>query len=209
MVSTFTSADANYANATGNGSMLIQKAPQTIVVTTPAPAQMLFNTSFTVAAVGGGSGNPVTFSVAGACTNNGATFTVTSGYGACTVTFNQAGNDNYHAADAVAQNVAATPWQVSGFYSPVTLSAPGNPVWNIIKSGSTVPLKFEVFAGVNGPEQTSLSAVQWMSLQPVNCSGGAALDVLADQLAPAQPLPGDRATFYVPRSDDNPLREGG
>ena len=25
-------------------------------------------------------------------------------------------------------------------------------------------------------------------------------------LAPAQPLPGDRATFYVPRSDDNPGR---
>ena len=25
-------------------------------------------------------------------------------------------------------------------------------------------------------------------------------------LAPAQPLPGDRATFYVPRSDDNPRR---
>lgn len=25
-------------------------------------------------------------------------------------------------------------------------------------------------------------------------------------LAPAQPLPGDRATFYVPRSDDDPLR---
>jgi hypothetical protein len=25
-------------------------------------------------------------------------------------------------------------------------------------------------------------------------------------LAPAQPLPGDRATFYVPRSDDNPVR---
>jgi hypothetical protein len=25
-------------------------------------------------------------------------------------------------------------------------------------------------------------------------------------LAPAEPLPGDRATFYVPRSDDNPSR---
>ena len=25
-------------------------------------------------------------------------------------------------------------------------------------------------------------------------------------LAPALPVPGDRATFYVPRSDDNPLR---
>jgi len=28
-------------------------------------------------------------------------------------------------------------------------------------------------------------------------------------LAPAQPLPGDRTTFYVPRSDDNPLRGSG
>lgn len=53
-VASFTSADVNYANAMGTGSILIQKASQTIVVTTPSPVQMLYSTSFTVAAVGGG-----------------------------------------------------------------------------------------------------------------------------------------------------------
>ena len=43
----------------------------------------VFGTSFTVAATGGGSGNPVTFSSSGACSNTGATFTMTSGTGTC------------------------------------------------------------------------------------------------------------------------------
>ena len=43
-----------------------QKADQTINVTTHAPASAVFDTSFTVAATGGGSGNAVTFSSAGA-----------------------------------------------------------------------------------------------------------------------------------------------
>ena len=42
-----------------------QKADQTITVTTHAPASAVYNTSFTVAATGGGSGNPVTFSSGG------------------------------------------------------------------------------------------------------------------------------------------------
>ena len=42
-------------------------------------------TSFTVAASGGGSGNAVTFSSGGACSNTGDTFTMTSGTGTCTV----------------------------------------------------------------------------------------------------------------------------
>jgi hypothetical protein len=79
------------------------------------------------------------------------------------------------------QSVAATPWRISGFHSPVTPSAPGSPIWNVVKDGSTVPLKFEIFAGVDGPEVRTVSAVQ-MSLQQVNCSGGAVSDVPADQL---------------------------
>ena len=43
-------------------SVTAQKANQTITVTTHAPATAVFNTSFTVAATGGGSGNAVTFS---------------------------------------------------------------------------------------------------------------------------------------------------
>ena len=42
-----------------------QKAGQAINVTTHAPASAVFNTSFGVAATGGGSGNPVTFSSSG------------------------------------------------------------------------------------------------------------------------------------------------
>ena len=34
-------------------------------------------------------------------------------------------------------------WTLKGFYQPVDM----NGVWNTVKSGSTVPLKFEVFAG--------------------------------------------------------------
>ena len=58
-----------------------QKAAQAINVTTHAPASAAFNAQFSVAATGGGSGNPVTFSSSGACTNVGATFTMTSGTG--------------------------------------------------------------------------------------------------------------------------------
>ena len=60
-------------------------------MTTHAPASAPFNTQFSVAATGGGSGNPVTFSSSGACTNVGATFTMTSGTGTCTVKYDQAG----------------------------------------------------------------------------------------------------------------------
>jgi hypothetical protein len=99
---------------------------------------------------------------------------MTSGYGTCTVTFSQAGNSNYDAAPAVELKVSATPWKVNGFYQPVTPTVAGAPIWNVVKGGSTVPLKFEIFAGVNGPEQTALTAVQSMSAQLVNCTPGPA-----------------------------------
>jgi hypothetical protein len=173
---TFTPKDiANYNPASKTVTITVLKAPQTIIVTAPPPASALYNTTFTVAAIGGASGNPITFGAAGSCTNQGAMFTVTSGYGTCTVTFNQAGNGNYDAAIAVSQTVSMTPWQVRGFYAPVTSSVGGTPVWNVVKGGSTVPLKFQIFAGAT--EQTALTAVPSMNLQKVPCTGGAA-DVL-------------------------------
>jgi hypothetical protein len=61
----------------------------------------------TVSGSGGGSGNPVTFSVGltDTCTSsgtNGATITIT-GAGSCTVSADQAGNSNYLAAASVAR----------------------------------------------------------------------------------------------------------
>jgi hypothetical protein len=83
------------------------KANQTITVTLFAPGSAVYNTSFSVAATGGGSGNPVTFSSAGVCINSGDTFTMTSGAGTCSVKFDQAGNANYNDATQVVESVTA------------------------------------------------------------------------------------------------------
>jgi CSLREA domain-containing protein len=86
---------------------LEQGSPQEITITTPAPANAVYNTSFTVAANGGGSGNPVTYSSEGACTNVGATFTMTSGTGTCIVKYDQAGDGTYSPAPQVTQSTTA------------------------------------------------------------------------------------------------------
>ena len=70
--------DATHAASTGSSSLTVGKAGQAISVTTHAPASAAFASIFMVAATGGGSGNAVTFSSAGACSNVGATFTMTA-----------------------------------------------------------------------------------------------------------------------------------
>ena len=47
------------------------KDGQAITVTTHAPSSAVYGSQFTVAATGGGSGNPVTFSSSGGCSNVG------------------------------------------------------------------------------------------------------------------------------------------
>src|SRR5204863_316590 len=79
---------------------------QTITVGTHAPASAIFNSQFTVAATSN-SGLAVSYSSSGACTNSGATFTMTSGTGTCTVKYDQAGDGNYNAATQVTELVTA------------------------------------------------------------------------------------------------------
>jgi hypothetical protein len=90
-------------------SVAATKASQSITVTTHAPSSAVFGSKFTVAAIGGGSGNAVTFSSGGACSNSGATFTMTSRTGICTVRYDQAGGSNYNAAPEVTETVNALP----------------------------------------------------------------------------------------------------
>ncbi|SFS09377.1 Ig-like domain (group 3) [Microbacterium sp. cf046] len=61
-------------------------------------------------------------------------------------------------------------WTLGGFFQPVDMGG----VWNSVKGGSTVPLKFEVFAG--GTELTSTIAVSGFTVKGVSCIGGAATD---------------------------------
>jgi parallel beta-helix repeat protein len=95
---------------------------QTITITTPAPANAAYQSSFTVAATGGASGNPIVYSATGTCTNSGATFTMTSGTGTCTVHYNQAGNSSYAAAPEVTEAVSATKLDQT-----ITFAAPASP----------------------------------------------------------------------------------
>ena len=102
-------ADNNYLSGNTSGTTTAVQASQTITFTTPAPASAEYGSTFTVAATGGGSGNAVVFTSSGACTNSGATYTVTASSGTCSVIANQAGNPNYAAAAQVTETVSATP----------------------------------------------------------------------------------------------------
>ena len=90
------------------------QATQTITLTN-LPTSAAYKTSFTVGATGGASGNTIAFTSSGSCSNSGATYTMTSGTGTCSVIANQAGNSNYAAAAPVTKTVNAT-------YSLATLS---------------------------------------------------------------------------------------
>ncbi|MRX44651.1 PxKF domain-containing protein [Agromyces kandeliae] len=56
-------------------------------------------------------------------------------------------------------------WNLSGFFSPVDMGR----TWNTVKGGSTVPLKFEVFAGAK--EFTDTSAIDRFTATPTTCPG--------------------------------------
>jgi large repetitive protein len=80
---------------------------QSITFTSNPPASATYGSQFTVAATAS-SGLAVTFTSGGSCSNSGATYTMTSGTGTCSVIANQAGNNNYSAAPTVTKNVTAT-----------------------------------------------------------------------------------------------------
>jgi hypothetical protein len=85
--------------------------------------------------------------------------------------------DNAGRTATATRSYTVLAWTLNGFYQPVDM----NGVWNTVKGGSTVPLKFEVFAG--STELTSTSVVQSFNTQKINCTSGAstedALEVLS------------------------------
>jgi hypothetical protein len=64
---------------------------------------------------------------------------------------------------SVSASYTVLPWTLNGFYQPVDMGD----VWNIVKGGSTVPFKFEVFAGAT--ELTDTAVVSSFVAAPVAC----------------------------------------
>jgi hypothetical protein len=86
---------------------------------------------------------------------------------------------NYTFAQAPGNSTALTiaAWSLAGFYQPVTMSAPGGPaVFNSIKGGQTVPLKFNIYQSAGGPAITGVTAASF-ALDAVSCGTAA---ILAD-----------------------------
>lgn len=64
-------------------------------------------------------------------------------------------------------------WTLKGFYQPVDMGG----VWNTVKNGSTVPLKFEVFAGQT--ELTDVAVIDGFTVKGVACP---ATGIVADDI---------------------------
>ena len=161
---TISSASANLV-VTGT------QASQTINFTPNPPASAVFNSSFTVAA-SATSGLAVTYSSSGVCTISGATYTMTSGTGTCSVIANQAGNTDYAAAPQVTQLVIATqvPQTISfTVSSPVTFGVG--------------PIALSATGGASGnPVTFSVSGPAVLSGSTLNINGAGTVTVTASQL---------------------------
>jgi hypothetical protein len=107
-VATGTLAATNYSFLYVNGTLTIQPANQSITFTINPPAAAAYNSSFTVAATGGTSGNAVIFTSSGACSNAGPVYTMTNSTGTCLVIANQAGSANFAPAPTITKSVTAT-----------------------------------------------------------------------------------------------------
>jgi hypothetical protein len=92
---------------------------------------------FTISAIGGDSGNRVTFSATGSCTVED-NFVTTTGVGRCTITAKQAGNNNYAAANPIKQSFNVI-YNFSGFFRPVEMGA-----LNRVNAGRAIPVKFSL-----------------------------------------------------------------
>jgi hypothetical protein len=76
--------------------------------------------------------------------------------------------DNAGNSESATLSYMVLAWTVKGFYSPVDMGG----VWNSVKGGSTVPLKFEIFAGT---ELSSTTAIKSFSATSVSCPGTSAI----------------------------------
>jgi hypothetical protein len=69
-------------------------------------------------------------------------------------------------------------WALAGFYQPVNMATNE---WNTVKGGSTVPLKFQIFAGAT--QLTSTSVVVGFTAIAVTCPSGSHIEDIIDVTA--------------------------
>ena len=140
--------NANYEAATQVQQSFAVLGTQTITFTSTPPSPAAVGGTYTPAASGGASGNPVTFSVDpsanGSCSISGATVTFVA-VGTCVIDANQAGNASYEVATQVQQSFAV-------------VTSGSNPTWSCTVNepgGCAFPADPANFVGMNNPYVTT------------------------------------------------------
>ena len=129
--------DANHTGTTVGGTFQIAKAPSTVTVTCPSTPIMATGSPI----------EPCSAEVTGA---GGLQLTLTPTYtdnklaGTAAKAYAKYDGDANHLPDDDTKTFAIAAWTLNGFFKPVDM---GDTVINIVKGGSTVPLKFTAFAG--------------------------------------------------------------
>jgi sugar lactone lactonase YvrE len=137
---------------------------QTITFTDnlPATAPYSANLTYQISATGGGSGNPVTFTVSGPATLNNGTLTVT-GMGAVTITADQAAGTGYSAASPATQSIQinspVNSDPIIGNLSPAYASA-GGAAFTLTVNGSAFSANSTVNWGSSSLATTYVSSSQ-------------------------------------------------
>lgn len=97
---------------------------------------------------------------------------VVSGYSAAIGqhTLTATATDNAGNVGTATSSYTVLAWTLKGFYQPVDM----NGVYNTVKNGSTVPLKFELFAG--STELTDVSKINQLTYAQTSCDATAVTD---------------------------------
>ncbi len=144
---TVTATDATGASGSTTFTISVSPAPQLISFTAPASGSV--GGTDTLTATGGGSGNPVVFSLdpssgTGVCTVSGTTVSYQAA-GSCVIDANQAGNTSYTPAPQVTETITVGPGAQSiSFTPPASGTVGGTDTLTATGGGSGNPVVFTV-----------------------------------------------------------------
>ena len=162
---TFTDVTGNYNNASGSVAIVINKANATCTVN---GYDVIYdgNAHTATGSCVGVKGETLSGLDLGS-TEHTTVGTYTDSWKFTDVT----GNYN-NTVGTVADRIRS--WTLAGFYQPVDMSSVAKLVYNTVKNGSTVPLKFEVFAGPT--ELTTTDSVKSLTYAQTTCDVYASTD---------------------------------
>jgi hypothetical protein len=160
MVAANEAGNANYAAAPQvTQSIVVNPESQTITFTAPTSPVTFGVSPITLSATGGGSGNPVTFSVAsGPGSISGNMLTIT-GAGTVVVAANQTGGGNYAAATQVTRSVVVNQAAQTVSFAPPALETYGVAAINLAPYASATSGLGVSFSVVSGPATISGTTV--------------------------------------------------